>query len=63
MPIITIDMHPGKTIETKRELVKEITNRTCDVLTCSLDSVEIIINEISKDNWSKSGVLKSETSR
>ncbi len=61
MPILHIEMHPGKTIAQKRELVQSITRAVVDTLACPPNLVEVIITEISKDAWSVGGTLKSDT--
>jgi 4-oxalocrotonate tautomerase len=53
-------MHPGKTLEQKRELALGITRVVVETLACPPEVVEIIITEISKDSWSVAGKLKSE---
>ncbi|WP_347557908.1 tautomerase family protein [Robbsia sp. KACC 23696] len=61
MPILQIDMHPGKTLTQKRELVQGITRAVVDALACPPELVEIIIRETPKDAWSVAGTLKSDT--
>lgn len=60
MPVITINMWKGRTVEQKRRLVKEITDTVADTLGCPRDAVHIIINEQPKTNWGIGGVLASE---
>lgn len=61
MPILRFEMHPGKTLEQKRELVQGITRVVVETLACPPEVVEIILTEIPKDSWSVAGKLKSET--
>ncbi len=60
MPILRIDMHPGKTLEQKRALVEGITGVVVDVFACPPELVEIILAETPKDAWSVAGKLKSD---
>lgn len=60
MPIMRFEMHPGKTLEQKRELVAGLTRVVCDVLACPPEVVEIIISETPKDAWAVAGKLKSD---
>ncbi|MGA0584416.1 MAG: 4-oxalocrotonate tautomerase [Castellaniella sp.] len=60
MPTMHIELFEGRTPEKKRELVRALTERTCEVLGCQPDSVDIILTEISKDRWATGGVLWSE---
>jgi 4-oxalocrotonate tautomerase len=60
MPVLRLEMHPGRTLEQKRAFVQEATRVTVDTLQCPLESVEIVITEISRDAWAKGGKLRSE---
>lgn len=57
MPILRLEMHPGRTPEQKREFVREATRVTVETLKCPLDSVDIVIYEIPRDQWAKAGKL------
>ena len=61
MPMIRVEMFAGRTPEQKRELVKEITEGTCRALGCKSDAVQIILTDISRDDWAESGKLFSDT--
>src|SRR5690606_9645256 len=60
MPTMHIELFEGRTPEKKRELVRALTERTCEVLGCQPDSVDIILTEISKERWATGGVFWSE---
>ena len=60
MPTMYIELFEGRTPEKKRELVRALTERTCEVLGCAPESVDIILTEISKDRWATGGVFWSE---
>ena len=60
MPVITINLWKGRTVEQKRRLVKEITDVVADTIDCPKEAVHIIINEQSKENWGIGGMLASE---
>ena len=60
MPTYHIDMFEGRTPEQKKKLVAEITRVTVEVLGGSAESVDIIINEVRRDNWATGGQLWSE---
>jgi 4-oxalocrotonate tautomerase len=53
-------MWEGRSKETKKQLVKEVTDVVCKVLSCPKNAVTIILHEVSKDNWSSEGELASE---
>ncbi len=60
MPILRLEMHPGRTQDQKRAFVREATKVVVETLVCPPESVEIIITEISKDSWATAGKLKSD---
>jgi 4-oxalocrotonate tautomerase len=60
MPILRIEMHPGKTLEQKRELAQGITRVFVETLACPPEVVDIVFTEIPKDAWANGGKLKSE---
>jgi len=62
MPTLHIELFEGRTEEKKRELVRALTERTCEVLDCRPDGVDIILTEIRKDHWATGGVFWSEKS-
>ncbi|MDD4858693.1 MAG: 2-hydroxymuconate tautomerase family protein [Dehalococcoidales bacterium] len=60
MPFITVDMYEGRTIEQKRQLVKDLTEATMK-LGVPASHVQILIRDIPKHNWANAGKLASET--
>lgn len=59
MPMIRVEMFPGRTSEQKRALVKELTEafvRTCG---STPESVHVIITAVDKDDWGSGGELVS----
>ncbi len=57
MPIINIDMISGRTINQKRDLVKEITKVVCKTIDTTPDRVKIKLSEMSPENYAISGQL------
>ena len=57
MPIVQIEMRAGKTLDQKREMVKNITDGIVSALKCSPDAVTIIIRDMSKESYAKAGKL------
>ena len=53
-------MHPGRTLDQKRAFVREVTKTTCETLGCPVESVEILISEVSRELWASGGQLKSD---
>jgi 4-oxalocrotonate tautomerase len=57
MPIVTIEMIEGRSVDQKREMAKKITETIVEVIKIPEDAVEIIFHEIKKENYSKAGLL------
>ena len=60
MPMIIVKMIEGRTIEQKRQLVREITDVVARVAGISEDQVDVIIEDYPKHDWAKAGVLFSD---
>ena len=60
MPILRLEMHPGRTPEQKRDFVREATRVAVEILKCPPESVDILIQEIPRDQWAKSGKLLAD---
>ena len=60
MPILRLEMHPGRTPEQKRDFVREATRVTAEILKCPPESVDILIQEIPRDQWAKNGKLLAD---
>lgn len=60
MPVVTIEMLEGRTVEQKRELVKTVTSAVAKAVGCGEDDVSIIIRDMPKTNWATGGELYSD---
>ncbi len=60
MPILNVNMIKGRTLEQKREMVKEVTDSIAKTLNCDKEAVRILINEIDKEDISVGGVLRAD---
>ena len=60
MPIVTVQLFPGRTVEQKRELAKAITDAVVNIANTTADATHVIFNDVSQDNWAEAGVLMSE---
>ena len=58
MPIITIQMIEGRTLEQKRELVKAITEDVVRIAKTSPERVQVFMTEYPKENVSRQGILR-----
>jgi 4-oxalocrotonate tautomerase len=59
MPTINVQMFE-RSAEQKRAFVKAVTDAACTTLACSPESVDIIITEVKRENWSTAGRLWSD---
>ena len=59
MPVVTVEMWAGRSIEQKKKLVEGITAVMTDI-GIPADAVHIIIKDVPKHNWATAGKLASE---
>ncbi len=57
MPILRLEMHPGRTLEQKRAFVQEVTRVVVEILKCPPESVDIVVSEVAREDWAKAGKL------
>jgi 4-oxalocrotonate tautomerase len=60
MPLITVQMYEGRTVEQKRELVEAITEAVVRIAKTTPEATQIIITDIPKHNWASAGKLASD---
>ncbi|MFC1901265.1 2-hydroxymuconate tautomerase [Chloroflexota bacterium] len=60
MPLVTIDMLEGRTVEQKKELVESLTQLISEKIDTPTDHVTIIIRDVARHNWASRGKLLSE---
>ncbi|MEO6917458.1 MAG: 4-oxalocrotonate tautomerase [Collimonas sp.] len=60
MPTFNVQLFEGRSLEQKRAFVKAITEVTCQTLDCGPESVDIIIEEVKRENWATAGKLWSD---
>lgn len=61
MPIVRVEMWPGRTHAQKAELAKRITETVVDVAHTTPDATIVIFEDVAKENWAIGGVLASDT--
>ncbi len=59
MPVVTINMWDGRTVEQKRQLVADITAAFAKI-GVPPEHLHIIIKDIPKHNWGNAGKLASD---
>ncbi|MYC06500.1 MAG: 4-oxalocrotonate tautomerase [Chloroflexi bacterium] len=60
MPIVRVEMWPGRTREQKAELAKIITDAINDIAGAPPEATIIVFEDVSKDDWAQSGRLASD---
>ncbi|CAG2127617.1 MULTISPECIES: 4-oxalocrotonate tautomerase [Cupriavidus] len=60
MPTFRIELFEGRPLDQRRKLVEEVTRVTCETLGCEPGAVDIIIDEVKRENWATGGKLWSE---
>jgi len=60
MPIVQISMIQGRTPEKKEQLIRKVTEAIVEVLQIPADRVQIILNEVPKENLGHGGVPLSK---
>jgi 4-oxalocrotonate tautomerase len=57
MPVVTVQLWEGRTLEQKRALVQAITDAMVEHAGADPSGLHVILQEIPKENWARAGVL------
>jgi 4-oxalocrotonate tautomerase family enzyme len=57
MPVVTIDLWPGRSVNQKRRLVAAITEAMVQHADCGPEHMHVIIHDVPKDSWGRNGKL------
>ncbi len=60
MPVVTVQMYEGRTIEQKRALADAITRAMVEIAKTTPEAVNVIIQDVARTNWAVSGKLASD---
>ena len=60
MPIVRVEMWPGRTKEQKAELARAITDAVVNIAKTTPEATHVIFQDISNENWAVGGVLASD---
>lgn len=60
MPIIRVEMWPGRTHEQKAELAKAITEAVTRIVGAPPQATTIVFQEIAKEDWCMGGTMASD---
>ena len=55
MPLITVAMYPGRTVEQKNDFAKAVTEAAVQILKTKAEHVIIVFEENQKENWFQTG--------
>lgn len=57
MPVVTVQMWPGRTVSQKRRLVAAITDAMVEHAVVGSEHLHVIIQDVPKDSWGRMGKL------
>jgi 4-oxalocrotonate tautomerase len=57
MPVVTIQMWTGRTLDQKRALVRAVTDAMVQHAGARPDGLHVVIQEVAPENWGRAGVL------
>jgi 4-oxalocrotonate tautomerase family enzyme len=60
MPIITVQMWPGRTRAQKQELARAITEVVCNVAHTTPDQTIVVFQDVARSDWAQAGRLADE---
>ena len=60
MPIVRVEMWPGRTQDQKRRLAKAITDAVVDIGKAPAEDTFVIFEDVPKENWAQAGTLASD---
>ncbi len=60
MPVVTIKIAKGRSVEQKRALVEEVTQALVSTIDVKSDWVTVLIEEYERENWATGGELHSD---
>ena len=61
MPIVRVEMWPGRTQEQKAELARAITDSVVSIARTTPGDTIVIFQDVARENWAKGGVMASES--
>lgn len=63
MPIVRVEMWPGRTHAQKQELARVITEAMVSIAQTRAEDTIVIFMEVDRAHWAQGGVLASDTGR
>ena len=62
MPFVVVHMWEGRSVDDKRALTRAITDAMVTHAHAKPDALHVVIQEYSRENWARAGVLGSDRS-
>ena len=60
MPIVRVEMWPGRTKAQKAELARAITEAVVTIAHTTPEATIVVFEDVLKENWAQGGILASE---
>ena len=60
MPIVRVEMLPGRTQAQKAELARAITEAVVTIAHTTPEATMVLFDEVARENWAQSGTLYSD---
>ncbi len=60
MPIVRVEMWPGRTVAQKKELARVITDAMVNIAHTTPEATIVVFDDIARENWAQAGKLASE---
>lgn len=57
MPVVTVQLWPGRSLDQKRELVAAITDAMVEHANADPAGLHVVLQEVSPENWGRAGLL------
>lgn len=61
MPMIRVEMFPGRSVEQKRAFAKAVTDSFVEICGSTPQSVHVVFVDVEKSDWAVAGRLASDT--
>ena len=61
MPIVRVEMWPGRTKAQKAELARAITEAMVSIAKTTPEDTTVIFDDVAKENWAVAGMLASNS--
>ena len=60
MPIVRVEMWPGRSHEQKQQLAKAITDAVVNIGKAPAEATFVIFDDVPRENWAQAGTLASD---